>query len=280
MLTLSTPAAGRYYLAVNRAKIGRLGPQPAGDFGAFVLTLDEVRAAGPAAPTQLTYEGDYAMTAGQPARLAAKLVDAGGAPIAGRTIVFTFDDGASPCAGGTCAAVTDYRGIAQLATEPIGLSAGIHEVRVSFTGDAHWLASSGSALVVVVGAGGPPPGPGSGRLTGGGWFTTDGSSDRIHFALHADGTVTPPSGDLGYRDPVAGLDLRLDRYAGMTVTDTTVTLTGTVRRADGAVALFRLVATDAGEPGRGNDALRFELLDGSGYVAEGVLGGGNLQLHR
>jgi hypothetical protein len=40
-LTLANPAAGRYYLAVSRAKVGAL--PGSGDFGAFALALDEVR---------------------------------------------------------------------------------------------------------------------------------------------------------------------------------------------------------------------------------------------
>ncbi|HEU0248887.1 MAG TPA: S8 family serine peptidase [Gaiellaceae bacterium] len=39
-LTLQNPAAGRYFVAVSRAKVGLL--PGTGDFGAFVLTLDEV----------------------------------------------------------------------------------------------------------------------------------------------------------------------------------------------------------------------------------------------
>ena len=39
VLTLTAPAEGRYYVAVSRAKVGSVGT---GDFGAFVLTLDEV----------------------------------------------------------------------------------------------------------------------------------------------------------------------------------------------------------------------------------------------
>jgi hypothetical protein len=39
-LTLVGPAAGSYTVAVSRAKVG---PLPgSGDFGAFVLTLDEI----------------------------------------------------------------------------------------------------------------------------------------------------------------------------------------------------------------------------------------------
>ena len=40
VLSLAAPAAGRYYVAVSRAKVGFL--PSSGDFGAFVLTLDEV----------------------------------------------------------------------------------------------------------------------------------------------------------------------------------------------------------------------------------------------
>jgi len=41
LLTLAAPPAGRYFLAVSRARVGLL--PGSGDFGAFVLTLDEIR---------------------------------------------------------------------------------------------------------------------------------------------------------------------------------------------------------------------------------------------
>ncbi|MGH3064692.1 MAG: S8 family serine peptidase [Gaiellaceae bacterium] len=41
VLSLTSPGAGRYYVAVSRAKIGFL--PSSGDFGAFVLRLDEIR---------------------------------------------------------------------------------------------------------------------------------------------------------------------------------------------------------------------------------------------
>jgi subtilisin family serine protease len=43
VLTVANPTAGRHYVVVNRAKVGGLGT---GDFGSFVLTLDEIRAGG------------------------------------------------------------------------------------------------------------------------------------------------------------------------------------------------------------------------------------------
>ena len=40
VLALTAPAGGRYYVAVSRAKVGGTS---SGDFGSFVLTLDEVK---------------------------------------------------------------------------------------------------------------------------------------------------------------------------------------------------------------------------------------------
>ena len=48
VLTLAAPAAGRYYVAVSRAKVGDL--PSSGSFGAFVLTLDEVAPRPPRDP--------------------------------------------------------------------------------------------------------------------------------------------------------------------------------------------------------------------------------------
>ena len=153
LLTIPTPAAGRHYLVVNRAKVGRLGPQPSGDFGAFRLTIDEVRVTLPAAPTQVAYQGDTVAVAGRVAHLSAKLTDAAGLPIAGRTVRFAFDGGTGgPCPGGSCTAVTDYRGIAQLATNPIALAPGLHQVVVSFAGDQRWHPATSSASILVVAA--------------------------------------------------------------------------------------------------------------------------------
>ncbi len=47
ILTLASPVAGRYYVAVSRAKTGGTS---SGDFGAFVLTLDEVAPRPPRDP--------------------------------------------------------------------------------------------------------------------------------------------------------------------------------------------------------------------------------------
>jgi len=289
-LTIGTPAGGRHYVVVNRAIVAHPGPQPAGSFGGFTLTLDEVRAAGAPQPSQLAYEGDYIWTAGAPVRLAARLTrpsGAGTAGIAGRTVTFTVDGGTGVCGASPCQAITDYDGIAQLASASIALSAGIHEVHARFAGDSSWLASGGDAFVIVVGTGGPPtppPGGSAGKVTAGGWFvpsdsTTNGPVARVHFAFHATSPgVVAPTGELRYRDSPLGLDLSLVAWTAMLVDGETVTLTGTARDAAGASVSFVLTATDAGESGAGADTIRLQV-PSRGYDRSGTLGGGNVQLH-
>jgi hypothetical protein len=274
---------------VNRAIVGKQGPQPAGNFGGFRLALDEIRVSAPARPSQLSYEGDYIWTAGSSIRLAARLSDSAGSatgtPIAGRQVTFTVDGGVGICGASPCQATTDYTGIAQLASAPITLAPGVHEVHARFAGDAAWLASGDDAFVIVVGAGGPPPPPGggAGRVTAGGWFlpddaTSQAPSQRIHFAFHATSTGgVAPTGELRYRDVPGGLELSLIAWTTMLVDGGTVTLTGTGNDAAGNVA-FVLTVTDAGEPGKGVDTIRLQVPARS-YDRSGTVGGGDIQLH-
>jgi hypothetical protein len=290
-LSLGSPATGRHYVVVNRAVVGRPGPQPAGNFGGFRLTLDEIRAAGAPQPSQLAYEGDYIWTAGSPIRLAARLTNpantSGTSGIAGRQVTFTVDGGVGMCGASPCQATTDYSGVAQLASAPITLSTGVHEVHARFAGDAYWQASADDAFVIVVGTGGPPPPPpggSAGKITAGGWFipsdaSTTGPSARVHFAFHATSPgVVAPTGELRYRDTLGGLDLTLVAWTAMLVDGQTVTLTGTARDSAGASHTFVLTTTDITEPGKGADTIRLQVADRS-YDRSGTLGGGDVQLH-
>jgi hypothetical protein len=285
-VVLHAPAAGRHYLAVNRARIGRGPLDPIGDMGSFRTTLDEVGFVGPPDPSAIAYEGDHPLRAGAPARLAARLTDAAGGAIAGRLVTFTFDSGTAPCPGGTCQATTGVSGLAQLATDPIELSAGIHEVHMTFGGDAAWSASSAAAFTIVVGAGiVTPPASGSGAAAGGGWFIPEGATagqgdtSRAHFAVDLRSGLPAPTGEFRYRDRAAGLDLTLERWSSFVVDGSSGTgrATGTARTATGALVSFELTLRDVGEPGKGHDTVRLRFLDGS-YDRAGVLGGGNLQV--
>ena len=256
VVSLAAPAGGRYYVAVNRARIGQSPLEEAGDFGAYRLTLDEIGATGPARPSALAYGGDQVVTQGSPMRLAATLTDDLGRPVAGRTITFVFDGTTSPCPGGTCSAVTNSDGLAQLATDPITMAAGIHEVRATFGGDAVVGPSNSTAFVLVLGAGLPSlPG---GTVSGGAWFVPDGriagkgDVGRVHLALHASGSLAP-SGQLRFRDDTKGLDLTLVSWTSLQVSGSTASLIGTARPAAGPSVGIRLEIVDGGEPGKGHD---------------------------
>jgi subtilisin family serine protease len=286
-VVLVAPAAGRHYVAVNRARIGRGVLDPSGDMGSFRLTLDEVAASGPPRASAVSYEGDHVFRQGAAGRLAARLTAGDGSPIAGRRVAFTFDDGGAPCPSGACEATTGPDGLAQVATEPIALAAGIHDIHVRFAGDQAWAPAAADALALVVGSNPPPVGGGGGAgdANGGGWFVPDGvaagrgDEGRIHVAVDVASALPAPSGHLRWRDKEAGQDLTLAAWTSLVVDRATATATATGRatRGDGTSVLFELTIRDGGEPGRGHDTIRLRLLDGS-YDRAGTLGGGNLQV--
>ena len=293
---LLAPAAGRYIVAINRARIGKSPTELGGDMGSFRLTLDEVGLSGPAGPAAIAYSGDHVFRQGAAGRLAARLTTAAGTPIAGREVVFTFDGGVAPCPGGRCAATTDPTGLAQVATDPISLASGIHDLRASFAGDPAWSPVAVDTFAVVVGPTLPPigGGPGGGRASGGGWFVPTGvaagkgDEGRVHLALEIASGVPAPTGQLRYRDRAAGIDLEVVAWTSLVVdrASATATATGRARSGSGATLTFELTVRDVAEPGRGADTVRLRLfaetLAGTPgsvvYDRSGTLGGGNLQV--
>lgn len=284
LVTLTAPPAGRHYVAVSRARIGRGPIDPIGDFGSFRLTLDEVAATGSPAPSFLAYSGDHVFVQGQPGRLAATLTDAVGAPIRGRLVTFTIDGSATAC-GGTCEALTNVDGVAQLAFDAAELTSGVHDVHAAFAGDAALAGSSSDAFMLVLAAGGPPLPAGGGVVSGGGWFVptygSDGPGDqgRIHFALHASSAGPSPTGELRWRDrdPADPLDLTLESWIALVVVDDTATLLGRARTAAGTTVEIELTVHDGGEPGGSVDTIQLRFANGT-YERAGTLGGGNLQV--
>jgi subtilisin family serine protease len=284
LVTLTAPPAGRHYLAVSRARIGRGPIDPIGDFGSFRVTLDEVGAGGTPAPSFLAYSGDFTFVAGQPGRLAATLTDEAGGPIRGRLVTFTFGDGSVSLCGGACQALTDVDGVAQLAVDAAPLATGVHEVHARFAGDPAVSPSGADAFVIVFGPGGlPPPPVGGGSVAGGGWFVPDGATagpgdlGRIHVALHARTALPAPTGQLRWRDRQLGIDLTLESWTALLVVGDTATLRGRARTATGAPVDIEVTIRDVGEPGSGQDTIRLRYLDNS-YDRSGTLGGGNFQV--
>jgi len=116
-------------------------------------------------------------------------------------------------------------------------------------------------------------------VTGGGWITV--GSDRANFGFNAgfkDGATTPEV-HLNYIDHAAGIKVKatsITRYEkGPTINS---------RRFEGSAQVngtaghtYKVVVADNGEPGR-SDTFHIELDDG--YLAEGTLAGGNIQLHK
>lgn len=296
VVELASPAAGRYIVAINRARIGKSPTEAGGDMGSFRLTLDEIGLSGPPAPSAIAYEGDHVFRQGAAGRLAARLTSASGAPIAGREVVFTFDGGVAPCPGGRCAATTDPTGLAQVATDPITLATGVHDLRAAFAGDAAWSAAAVDTFAVVAGGTLPPigGGPGSGRASGGGWFVPTGvapgrgDEGRVHLALEIASGVPAPTGHLRYRDRAAGIDVEVLAWTSHVVdrATATATVTGRARTGTGSTVTFELTVRDVAEPGRGADTVRLRLFaetiagtPGSVvYDRSGTLGAGNLQV--
>jgi subtilisin family serine protease len=271
-LVVRTPAGGRHLLVVNRAEPGQVP-----SYGAFALAVDEVSVAAEALPTTLTYEDDFVVVQGRPAKFRARLLGSDGAPVAGRPVSFRVDGVAEPCPGG-CTAPTDYRGDAVVPVDPALLAPGVHEVRADFGGDAFWQPSSATALVVVVSSTLPDPGGGKGgHVTAGGWLGAREGADRVHFAFNAKGSVAP-AGDFHWRDLPNGIDVALVAYSAVVVDGDTASLSGSARHADGRTESFALMARDVGEPGKGRDTVRLRLA--AGYDRAATLGGGNVQLHK
>jgi hypothetical protein len=99
--------------------------------------------------TTLTYSGDTKVANGTPARLAAVLREANGAPIAGRTVSLQLGAGTT---AQSCTGVTQPDGTAACTISNVQqplLGIGQVPVSASFAGDVYYLPSSTSSTVVL-----------------------------------------------------------------------------------------------------------------------------------
>ena len=143
-------------------------------------------------------------------------------------------------------------------------------------------ASREQDLLAIFGEAPPPPPPPpddecADRFTGGGFLFDTPTGARGTFAVAGGIHNGDFWGHLNYIDHDTGMHVK-----GKTVTAYTVT--GEFSRhsegtctIDGVAATYSLDITDNGEPGK-NDVLTLVL--SNGYVASGVIDGGNIQLHK
>lgn len=113
-------------------------------------------------------------------------------------------------------------------------------------------------------------------VTGGGWIEPAMSGDEGHFAVAGGIKTHGLWGHLVYQDRRAQLRVKgteITAYAGSA---NTREIEGKAE-INGTPGYFWVEVTDNGEPGRGSDTFHIRL--SNGYTADGILDGGNIQLH-
>jgi len=130
-----------------------------------------------------------------------------------------------------------------------------------------------SALAVVV----PPPC--EDFFTGGGYLFDTPSGDQGNFGVGGGIKNGELWGHLNYIDhsTTPGMHVKGTSVLSYDVIDATTRRTTGTCTIDGVDGSYVLVVSDNGEPGR-NDT--FSLTLSTGYVASGVIDGGNIQLHK
>src|SRR2546426_321663 len=113
-------------------------------------------------------------------------------------------------------------------------------------------------------------------VTGGGFIDIAGGKANFGFVAGFKPHATAPSCQFTYIDHDAGIRVKMTDITDYGGSGTTRTFKGTAM-VNGALDTATITVYDGGEPGRGVDTFRISL--DSGYVADGTLAGGNIQLH-
>ena len=152
----------------------------------------------------------------------------------------------------------------------------VNALHVVVTGVADVVVSSAHADIVC---GGVPSCTGSDFVTGGGWITGTPSGAKGTFGVAGGIKNGSLRGHLTYVDHgPAGRNVKgtgVTAYSVVNPTTRHIEGTCTINGAGGFT--YRVDVADNGEPGR-NDTFSLRLSDG--YMASGLLAGGNIQLHK
>lgn len=154
----------------------------------------------------------------------------------------------------------------------------VNALHVSIPGVADVVVSSAHADVTCPPPITPPNCNGHDFVTGGGWITVS-SGAKANFGVAGgirDGALW---GHLEYIDHGTGMNVHGTGVTAYTVTGTTSRHIEGTARIDGADGFtYAVDVADNGKPGKGIDTFAISL--SNGYSASGLLGGGNIQLHK
>jgi hypothetical protein len=113
-----------------------------------------------------------------------------------------------------------------------------------------------------------------GKSSGGGWLTT--SAGTVNFSSSAKNVDGAMAGNCAVTARQAKIKcLTVDGYFQSATNDRAVFVGRATQ--DGVATRYRIELTDNGEPGSSD---RIEITTDAGFAAAGVIGGGNLQVHR
>ena len=124
----------------------------------------------------------------------------------------------------------------------------------------------------------PPPPPNTpGKVSGGGWFRTDGV--QRHFGVHAEyvAGASQPAGDVWFDDK-AGTKVSADAARTFRIEGSTATFTGPASVNGQSGYTYEVRVTDNGEPGSADTFSITVTKPGYSYTSGGTLGGGNTQV--
>lgn len=115
----------------------------------------------------------------------------------------------------------------------------------------------------------------SGDVTGGGWIVTP--TGQVSFGFNALKDSQGVKGNCEVVDHATNTQIKCLTVNALVVTGTHATFSGQAT-VDGVTTNYRIDVDDLSEPGPGDDT--FKIQTDSGYLASGILQGGNIQIHQ
>jgi hypothetical protein len=114
-----------------------------------------------------------------------------------------------------------------------------------------------------------------GQITGGGHAPSADGSDEIAFGFNAKSDADGPRGNGNAIDQAAGVHIKCVEVTSLIISGTHATIfgNGTINQA---WTTLRIDVDDLAESGAGHD--QFRIVADNGYVAGGILTGGNIQI--